>query len=341
MKKWKMEKISSPLQPDCVRLPKPIGKNKRRWVLTEAAFQEFVLKRGLSKRQLHSDFGLSQHIYETSKDLYRTKYAQELRALKHKRYSLALKGNTHGAKEHPAVLVDRKKLSAAVASGKKLSVLADEFGVSEWFLRANVKYYGLEKDGELPYRMQRVDYEYLERLDFMTPGLLAAAKKFYDDPHKFYLHLYDAFCKLSEMTLFIKDQAKGHAYYRIKGTIPKDHICWSSNQYEMKLSRTLTDAGITHTRQFCFFKKYMADFAFPGSKLLVEIDGGYHEQKEIQDRDRHKEAKARELGFSVLRFSTSQVVKDSSWVLNQIEKSLREEFQVSSLLAKEGSGTSQ
>ena len=330
---------SSLSKPIVVRLDTALAKTKRRMVLDEPSFIEFILKRGLSREMLLAEWGISHHAYNSSIELYSSKYGEELFNLKHRRYSKAMRGNKRGAREHPAVLLDKEKLTKAVASGKKLSVLAEEFQTTEWFLRANVRHLGLEKDGELPNRMQRVDHEYLDRLEIFSPGIANAAKKFYDDPHKFYLILYEAFCKVSEIIWFIKEQSKTHSYYREKGKIPKDHICWSNNQYEMRLSKALQESGILHIREFAFYKNYRADFSFPGFKLLVEIDGGFHEKEDTVVRDAKKEAAAKKLGYKTLRFSTSQVLENIKCIVEQIEKSLREEFQASSLLVRKGSGT--
>ena len=68
----------------------------------------------------------------------------------------------------------------------------------------------------------------------------------------------------------------------------------------------------------------IADFACIGKKLVVEIDGGYHDQTGQQDVDR--ENKLRKLGWSVIRFTDKEVEQDVDAVARAIAKHLGLEF---------------
>lgn len=59
---------------------------------------------------------------------------------------------------------------------------------------------------------------------------------------------------------------------------------------------------------------FIADFYCHELKLVVEIDGGIHELSKIQERDKEREDKIKELGLSVLRFSNFEVYYNPDFV---------------------------
>lgn len=76
-----------------------------------------------------------------------------------------------------------------------------------------------------------------------------------------------------------------------------------------------------HFHGFKFRRQYplgpwIADFACPEKKLVVEIDGGDHAMRKEKDR-RRDEAMMRE-NFLILRFNNSQVKENMDWILEQI-----------------------
>ena len=69
---------------------------------------------------------------------------------------------------------------------------------------------------------------------------------------------------------------------------------------------------------------FIVDFACEAKKLVVEIDGGYHDQ--IGEQDVAREEILRELGWDVIRFSDEDVEKDAKAVGQAIAKLLRLEY---------------
>jgi very-short-patch-repair endonuclease len=67
---------------------------------------------------------------------------------------------------------------------------------------------------------------------------------------------------------------------------------------------------------------YIADFYCAEKKLVVEIDGGIHENQKEYDEARDMAMK--EYGLEVMRFTNEQVDKNVSWVLEEIRKYLRD-----------------
>ena len=48
--------------------------------------------------------------------------------------------------------------------------------------------------------------------------------------------------------------------------------------------------------------KYIADFYCHSVKLIIELDGGYHESREVKIYDEARENEMKQLGITVLRF---------------------------------------
>ena len=65
---------------------------------------------------------------------------------------------------------------------------------------------------------------------------------------------------------------------------------------------------------------YIVDFYCPSAKLIIEVDGGQHFQKEQQDYDRVRDEFLMGLGFKVLRFSNLDVLKNIEGVVEMIEE---------------------
>jgi very-short-patch-repair endonuclease len=67
---------------------------------------------------------------------------------------------------------------------------------------------------------------------------------------------------------------------------------------------------------------YIADFACLEAKLIVELDGGQHQEQ--ADYDARRDAQIEAQGFQVLRFWDNQVFKEMQAVLEVILRALEE-----------------
>ena len=65
---------------------------------------------------------------------------------------------------------------------------------------------------------------------------------------------------------------------------------------------------------------YVVDFACPQRRLVVEVDGEYHDAQAQEDRQRTSYLEAR--GYRVLRFSNEEVLEDIEEVLEKIKGGL-------------------
>jgi len=64
---------------------------------------------------------------------------------------------------------------------------------------------------------------------------------------------------------------------------------------------------------------YVADFVCKELKIVIELDGISHLFEEVQEKDREKEVFLNSLGYTVLRFSDEEVLRDMRNVIRVIE----------------------
>lgn len=67
---------------------------------------------------------------------------------------------------------------------------------------------------------------------------------------------------------------------------------------------------------------YIVDFVSHDSGLVIEVDGGYHAERNQQERDEDRTACLESEGFHVIRFSNEEVLDDIENVILEIKKQL-------------------
>ena len=65
---------------------------------------------------------------------------------------------------------------------------------------------------------------------------------------------------------------------------------------------------------------YIADFACLDARLVIELDGGQHQERRFYDAQRDRRIKAQ--GFRIIRFWDNQVFQETSGVLDIILRAL-------------------
>ena len=68
---------------------------------------------------------------------------------------------------------------------------------------------------------------------------------------------------------------------------------------------------------------YIIDFYCPEAKLIIEIDGGQHYEKEGMRKDRKRDDYLKRLDLTILRFSDIDVLKNINGVLERINEHLK------------------
>lgn len=84
---------------------------------------------------------------------------------------------------------------------------------------------------------------------------------------------------------------------------------------ERAMMAALDRAGVAYQYQYPIANSYglifSCDFGFPYARLIVECDGDYwHALPRVIERDRHKDAYLQACGYTVLRFSETQINQD-------------------------------
>lgn len=74
----------------------------------------------------------------------------------------------------------------------------------------------------------------------------------------------------------------------------------------------------THFRRQAPIGPYVVDFFCPAKRLIVELDGGHHNDDETAKRDRERQAWLEKEGYRVIRFWNSEIAADLTAVLERI-----------------------
>jgi very-short-patch-repair endonuclease len=77
--------------------------------------------------------------------------------------------------------------------------------------------------------------------------------------------------------------------------------------------------GVTFRRQVPI-GRYVADFLAPAARLIVEVDGGYHQRRRAADGRRDRDLNR--LGYRVLRLPASLVMSQPSQALALVSAAL-------------------
>ena len=67
--------------------------------------------------------------------------------------------------------------------------------------------------------------------------------------------------------------------------------------------------GVHFRRQVPLIGRYIVDFFAPGARLVVEVDGPYHQQHARRRADERRDRKLHYAGFRVLRLSSLLVLE--------------------------------
>jgi very-short-patch-repair endonuclease len=67
---------------------------------------------------------------------------------------------------------------------------------------------------------------------------------------------------------------------------------------------------------------YIVDFYCPKAKLVLEVDGAQHYEKDALEYDRVRDEYLKNLGLTVLRFTNLDVIDNIEGVIEVIEKHL-------------------
>jgi very-short-patch-repair endonuclease len=89
---------------------------------------------------------------------------------------------------------------------------------------------------------------------------------------------------------------------------------------ERTLWRALKELPIegTHFRRQAPIGPYVVDFFCPAKRLIIELDGGHHNDDAVAERDSERQVWLEQEGYRVIRFWNSDVANDLNAVLERI-----------------------
>lgn len=98
-----------------------------------------------------------------------------------------------------------------------------------------------------------------------------------------------------------------------KSQTEAENILWQrlqNNQLDIKVRRQHAING------------FIADFAFMEIKLVVEIDGEYHDEDQQKEYDQARTSYLKEFGFDILRFDNQEVLEQTENVIKKIKNGI-------------------
>ena len=79
--------------------------------------------------------------------------------------------------------------------------------------------------------------------------------------------------------------------------------------------------GVKFRRQH-IIGDYIVDFICLSQKIVIEVDGGYHEEESQKREDLIRQKRLESMGYTVLRFSNSEIFESVENVLLTIKKNI-------------------
>ena len=99
-----------------------------------------------------------------------------------------------------------------------------------------------------------------------------------------------------------------------KRMTPAESVIWQE-------LRRRNIAGYRFRRQHAI-SNYVVDFFCFEKAIVIEIDGGIHDEPENQEKDANRSAELDRLGLKVIRFKNEEVLNDMETVIKKIHEAL-------------------
>jgi len=120
------------------------------------------------------------------------------------------------------------------------------------------------------------------------------------------------------MMKLYRDRAAGWKWQRVREMretpTPCEKLLWA------KLKRRQLGVGFHRQK---LIGGYIVDFWCPKFKLIVEVDGPYHQSPKQIIYDQNRDQALRAYGAKIVRFSNRQIITDVDYVLYMIRSALR------------------
>ena len=80
--------------------------------------------------------------------------------------------------------------------------------------------------------------------------------------------------------------------------------------------------GVKFRRQH-MIDRFIADFYCHECKLVIEVDGGYHDDPNQMEYDLNRAFEIEQYDIHIIRFSNDEVLLQTDWVLQEISKRVK------------------
>jgi very-short-patch-repair endonuclease len=100
------------------------------------------------------------------------------------------------------------------------------------------------------------------------------------------------------------------------------------NRREMTQSETILWKALRHELRAYRFRRqhpigdYIADFACNSEKLVIELDGGYHNTEQRKEADMVRDAWLKKMGYKVLHFTNEELFGNINKVIIEIKNNI-------------------
>ncbi len=109
----------------------------------------------------------------------------------------------------------------------------------------------------------------------------------------------------------LKPLTSNRKYLR-KNLTPAEAYLWTQ-------LKTLSDLNIKFRRQHSI-KDYIVDFYCSKHKLIIEVDGNYHDEPEQMERDEIRDSRLASMGLTILRYENQYVFGELQHVMDDIKR---------------------
>lgn len=308
-----------------VKLEVPI--KGRSTILDWDTFNQLYLHTEMILHEIHDKYNVPMNVLNTSMAYYKTICPEEIKKKKYiGAYNLYLERRGKMLQKTRAKTLNKDILISLAAQGMTEWGIAKELGVDAKCIRRNFRSYHLPRPSRRIFSLSQQEWIDLEILDQLFPGVMDAAYRGIDDPSFFFHTLYDVYVGIHKLLWTLQRLGGRYNYYRQRKKIPRDYISWRMNKQEIVLSEKLRELNILHIREYLWAnehgRKFAADFFFPNTNLLVEINGEVHTIGRIRSLDNEKTQLAEQLGMDRLVFSDKDIDQRLDWVVFIIQQKL-------------------
>lgn len=292
-------------------------------LIEESGFKHFYEKLHYTQKDFTEKLGINHRVFRRSLHTYYSK--EEVETNRRIRCSRSARSRDPSTlKRGPRNLIlSRKELEELfVTQHLSLREIARNFKTTPFVIKTNLRYHGLTRDDlieDFSRSFKEDDLMILQSLDRLSPGILEDIKENYlDDKVEIADQLFLLYQELKVYQDWIKNRVhRLRKQLNSQGISLSDRgIVFGLSKLEVKLKGCLIELNLGFISHFKIkqsdssVKWFYYDFYIPDKNLLIECDGSYwHGNSGVVRNDEKKTLRAKELGYTLLRFDNKIILK--------------------------------